>query len=195
MGPSRSPGWGLSPSSATGLCHAGGCRELPQLLSKGAEAAEPWLGNGAGHAALPGLARLCGQDTDKGKDAARGPAEAGEFWEGWGSREGGCCRGKAPGLVCAAEHGPDPSLSPWRGAPGVWGSLPVGVCSAAPSAWAPCCGHLHLQEERGNGVGGGRTGGGPGWRSAPSSRHLPRPQQCHQQPWTLAPHTSFPPPC
>lgn len=37
---------------------------------------------------LPCPVRLCGQDTDKGKDVARGPAEAGEFWEGWGSRGG-----------------------------------------------------------------------------------------------------------
>lgn len=55
VGPSRSPGWGLSPSSAMGLCHAGGCP-----LSKGAEAAEPWLGAGAGHAALPGAAVWAG---------------------------------------------------------------------------------------------------------------------------------------
>lgn len=60
---------------------------------------------------------------------------------GWGVRVGmgalgrSSCQGWAPGLVCAAGHGPGPWS--WQRAPVSLSPFPTGVCSAAASLWAP----------------------------------------------------------
>lgn len=182
-------GWGSSPSAAVGLRRAGGHRELPRLLSKG----QRWLSRGSGleQGTLPCLG-WCGcadRAQIRGRTWRGARQRLGSFRRGGGAgRE--AAQGKAPGLACVAGHGPGPLLPPWQGAPGVWGPSPVGVCSAAPSAWAPSCQHLHLQEQRGDGVGGGRAGGELGCHRTPSSWHSLQPQRCDQQPQTPAPHTS-----
>lgn len=74
--------------------------------------------------------------------------------------------------------------------------MPAGVCSAAPSAWAPRCRCLCLQEQRGNEAGSGRAGVAPGWHSPCSFWGGDVPGTClghsgatgSPGPWHLIPH-------
>lgn len=103
------------------------------------------LGRGGGNISEDGARcgmHCCGcaaPGADNGKGAER-------LAVGWGLGVGmgglGCssCQGWAPGLVCAAGHGPGPWS--WQRAPVSSRPFPTGVCSAAASSWAPCQQHL-----------------------------------------------------
>lgn len=98
-------------------------------------------------------------------------------------------RGQAPGFVHAMGHGPDPWLRPWRGAPVSWSPTAAGVCSAAPSWWAPPRQPLHLRDQNVRVL--GWTGPKGGHRCAPPPRAVPTSPRCRSS-GVPCPHPAIP---